>query len=374
MCKDKKTTYLLSGGTAAPIRHLLRVHKIEPTISPSSGSISGRGSGSRKRGHGKHRSESSITLSAHANASLYKGELLHPGLMPPGAVAMPMMPMGGFAGMHLQQQRQATGAYVLDDQNAVAAAAAAGFMFSGYQQHPQAAAFSMPPTPMAEFIGQHAYTSFPMQMQMMPIPSPATVATSSEYPVTPISITGSGCDSSGSSAHSSPRTVAKPMSTSTYNTCSSPVSVESTSVESTIVTPSSISTSSAGPTVSSCPTPAEPASPPTINTDLATKSILEMVLQYDIPASLLDSSSFKTFCQALNPQADDTLLSTIKSAVASATTEGTSVTTLPSSFNYTYQPSSTWTSADASGMMATGADGTTSDLMVDTFGGEELFW
>ncbi|KAF5095815.1 hypothetical protein D0Z00_003004 [Geotrichum galactomycetum] len=51
ICKDKKTTYLLSGGTAAPIRHLSRAHNIEPT--PNS---------SRPRRHSKQLSQSSINL------------------------------------------------------------------------------------------------------------------------------------------------------------------------------------------------------------------------------------------------------------------------------------------------------------------------
>lgn len=51
ICKDKNTTYLLSGGTAAPIRHLSRVHNIEPTVNVN-----------KSRRHSKQLSQSSIDL------------------------------------------------------------------------------------------------------------------------------------------------------------------------------------------------------------------------------------------------------------------------------------------------------------------------
>lgn len=296
MCKDKKTTYLLSGGTAAPIKHLLRVHKIEPCISAHS----------RPRRHGKHNSESSITLSSSTNASLYKNELHAQQYIvaPPPLLQQQLMPL---LPPHLLAQHQALD---LEDQFVFPMTAAA-------------TAYSLPATPItSEFMPSPFVFPMPQQQPQMAM----SAATTAAYPM----MAGSDC---GSSSNNS--TVDTPIMSSDESASSSP---SSTTLKTAATTPASPGFSS-----SNIPTDPEmlvPTQHPEVNVDGAIKSLLEMVIQYDIPASLIESPSFKNFCISLNPNAVSALPS-LKSTLSTSTFPSSTTATTTSTANTTTSSSPT---------------------------------
>lgn len=368
MCTDKKTTYLLSGGTAAPIRHLLRVHKIEPCIPVGAGT-----SRRRAHGHAKHNSESSITLSAQANASLYKGEMHHPhSMMNHLLMGMPMgLPMP--IPQHHMDMEDPNQAFVFPNHN-------------GY---------SVPPTPMSDF----APFAFPMPNMPMPMPNMIPMPMANDYIVTPVQTPSISTlsDESESGLDSSPKAFRGVLSDGL-----SPESVDS-SATLTPVSSENSTTTMVAPTVMPTPASASPSPSPPINVDLAVKSLLEMVLQYDIPPNLIESASFKNFCVSLNPRSTETL-PTLKSMLSSSSAMSTVTTaaSMAGAFgNYTYSsqtnsnntpPTSDSSAPGSTQFTAAGVSGSSSSswmqghmeagsnsgimtetIAVDSFSGD-LFW
>lgn len=331
MCKDRKTTYLLSGGTAAPIRHLARVHKIEPCISHSR---------PRRSHHAKHHSESSIILSSSANAALYKNDLYQQNFgnpfMPPGMVnglghhmqtMVPLIPQQMMAPNHVHPMQQGANSdmekqYVFP-------------MVIGNGHDDMNVNYSVPTTPMnPEFIQAGSY-GYPIS-SMGHIPGSQYGTQMSSVAHHTIPETQESQHTSHNPAPNNASAIRDPSdsvesvkgrmapSTSTLNSQTSiqpserAQGSESPNVSSTPRTNISSNNSSSASAAPSPITPlasyASAVSPQKtqkhemeVNLEGAFKALVEIVSQYNVPSTLFDSESFKNFCVSLNPSAADAL-------------------------------------------------------------------
>jgi hypothetical protein len=332
MCKDRKTTYLLSGGTAAPIRHLARVHKIEPCLSHS-----------RPRRHTKHLSEPSIMYTNSPNPTLYKNDIYQHGFgnpfLPPGMIHG--MGSTGMPGMvqvlpsHLMQSNSmvpivpsGTAPHEMtssEDSYMFPMIVAAGPAESSYTG------------PAASISGDFISNPYGMQLQpSMPLSSPSYTAPSAiATAVNAVPVLGPENVFINAQLSSAPSAEASMEKTNTPKTrlCtkSKSVSKDSSSPSSVTSTPQTYITSAAkGSAISVMSTPESPLSYPEperkkqqqqsaqalaaatgININGAIKAFMEMVSNYDVPASLIDTDCFKSFCASLNPSAagEDTFAS-----------------------------------------------------------------
>lgn len=330
MCKDRKTTYLLSGGTAAPIRHLARVHKIEPCLSHS-----------RPRRHTKHLSESSIMYANSPNPTLYKNDIYQHGFgnpfLPPGMIHG--MGPTGMPGMvqvlpsHLIQSGSMVPMVSTGTTPHEIASSEDSYMFPMMvSAGPVESSYTGSATPMSgDFInnpyGMQMQSGIPLSSSSYTAPSAITTAVNAVPVLGPENVFIDAQMSSTPSGEASmenintPKTRAPTKSFSKDN--GSPSSVISTpqtyitpatkgSVMSVISTPGSPLSYSKPENNSQQQKSAQALTAATgININGAVKAFMEMVSNYDVPASLIDTDCFKSFCASLNPSAagEDTFAS-----------------------------------------------------------------
>lgn len=361
MCKDRKTTYLLSGGTAAPIRHLARVHKIEPCLTHA-----------RPRRHTKNLSDS-ILYANNPNTALYKNDIFQHNFgnpfMPPGIIhsigpanmpgMVPVMPS------HLMQSNPIVSMVAAGPVPHEIATGKESYMFPMMVAGPTESNYTGSATPLSnEFInnpyGMQLQPSMPLSSSQFTASSAiATTATSVpvlrsengiiEMPLSSVPSTETSVENTNTPKTNISTKLAS--ATKADNLLSSTISTPQTHIASTVHGSAVSAISSPGSPLSSYPETtnkkqqqqsAQALTTATgINIDAAVNAFMEMVSNYEVPASLIDSDCFKRFCTSLNPNAvgDDvfaSLKANFRTKSLSSTSPTPSAQTGAAGSNYTY--------------------------------------
>ncbi|CDO56137.1 hypothetical protein DV113_003342 [Geotrichum candidum] len=345
ICKDKKTTYLLSGGTAAPIRHLSRVHNIEPT--PNS---------SRPRRHSKQPSQSSINLIETTRATSISSSSSKKLSFDTNSISTsPIRKRSSVSHKHSKSVSDASARpknfldFDIDSMDSVPTTpsellTSVGVEFSdpfsttSALTDTPATPVLLPPARLSLPNSYNTYTALrtsetddlPFQLHnLVPHTSLLSEETTDEFnlgitmdPKDPLSIPDESVFTSPLSSVSSSSSASPENMKLTLN---SPVSFDISATNSTV------------------PAAENNNQHVHVNVESANRALLKMVIDYDVPPSVFQSEIFKSFCDSLNPEAS-TALPTINGGIDTSRNSsdawsslGNAYDTLDSTLKYTLE-------------------------------------